>query len=104
MGSQDSLSTAWGRAAEAGGSPCKELERGAGAIEPGAINSAGQTPPCRPFRFRGTNRVAGHYTGSRPPIPPSPCSAGYLGRSRHESATPLSFSLDGTDVWTPKVT
>jgi hypothetical protein len=31
----------------------------------------------------GTNRRGTHCHDSRPPISPSPCSAGYLGRSRH---------------------
>ena len=49
-----------------------------------------------PFRglwdgFPGTNRFAAHYTGSRSPIPPSPCSAGYLGRSRPCRLRPCLF-------------
>src|SRR5262249_57742638 len=44
-------------------------------------------------KLAGPNRRVVRWRGSRPPISPSPCSAGYLGRSRRiRSATPPSFS------------
>jgi hypothetical protein len=52
---------------------------------------------CQPALFDlsklpGTNGRLGRWGNSRPPISPSPCSAGYLGRSRQiGSATPPSF-------------
>src|SRR5262249_57199574 len=48
----------------------------------------------------GTNPRLVRCMSSRPPISPSPCSAGYLGRSRQiRSATPPSFLLGERQVF-----
>src|SRR5262249_41454110 len=81
----------WAAGERIGGASAATISRGEAAYYFKSASTAATSG------WPGTNPRVVRWTSSRPPISPSPCSAGYVGRSRQiRSATPPSFFRSAT--------
>src|SRR5262245_6514060 len=84
----------WAAGERIGGASAATISRGEAAYYFKSASTAATSG------WPGTNPRLVRWTSSRPPISPSPCSAGYLGRSRQiRSATPPSFLSGKREVF-----